>query len=340
MEIVQLEEKPADWDEEIKKFDSKTLFHETPWLEHIQSIHPKGKLTYFEIVDDGQRQGYLCALRVHKAILRIYGSPLGGTGTNYMGPVVNRDIDHDALAHALQTFIRRTPLSYLELANDVLDPEKMTSNGFELHPGVTHMLELPEEEEEAWDQLKSACRNRIRKAEKNQLEVEIIEDLSLADEYYEQFIEVYGKQGMITPFGPERPRSLMQYLVPAKRILPLRIRHNGETVATGLFPFDENSIYFWGAASWLRHQKLCPNELLHWEVIKFAISRKIPRYNMCGGTNRFKDKFGGADIPYNHYSLSSVPMMKQARKMYRSAHFMKLQAAGWLKTRGMKKKTG
>jgi lipid II:glycine glycyltransferase (peptidoglycan interpeptide bridge formation enzyme) len=200
------------------------------------------------------------------------------------------------------------------------------------------MLELPGNQEDAWSQLKSACRNRIRKAEKNQLVVEIVEDLSLADEYYDQFIEVYGKQGMITPFGPERPRSLMQCLVPAKRILPLRITHQGETVATGLFPFDENSIYFWGAASWLRHHKLCPNELLHWEVIKFAISRNIPRYNMCGGTSQFKDKFGGSDVPFNHYSLSSVPMMKQARNIYRTAHFMKLQAAGWFKTRGLKKK--
>ena len=61
---------------------------------------------------------------------------------------------------------------------------------------------------------------------------------------------------------------------------------------------------------------------------------------MCGGTNRFKDKFGGTDVQYNHYSLSSVPMMKQARKMYRSAHSIKLQAAGWFMTRGIKKKTG
>ena len=337
MEIVPLEKKPADWDEEISKFDSKTLFHETPWLEHIQSIHPKGRLRFFEIIEEGRRQGYLCALHVRKAVLNIYGSPLGGTGTNYMGPVVNRDIDQNSLAHALRTFTKRSPLTHLELTNDVLETEKMLSHGFELHPGVTHMLELSGNEGDAWSQLKSVCRNRIRKAEKNQLEVEVTEDLSLADEYYEQFIEVYGKQGMITPFGPERPRSLMQCLVPAKRILPLRIIHQGETVATGLFPYDENSIYFWGAASWLGHHKLCPNELLHWEVIKFAISRSIPRYNMCGGTSQFKDKFGGSDVPYNHYSISSVPMMKQARTLYSKAHFLKLQALGLFKTRGIKK---
>ena len=44
MEIEPPAEKPADWNEEIKNFYSKTLFHETPWLEYIQSIHPKGKV--------------------------------------------------------------------------------------------------------------------------------------------------------------------------------------------------------------------------------------------------------------------------------------------------------
>ena len=338
MDIVQLEEKPADWDKEILRYDTKTLFHETPWLEHIQSIHPNGKLTYFEITEDGQRLGYFCALRLRKALIQIYGSPLGGTGTNYMGPVVNRDTDQVSLVSALQAFVRRSRFTHLELANDWLNPETMLSNGFEMHPSVTHTIELPKDEGAAWDKLKSACRNRIRKAEKNGLEVKIVEDLSLANEYYDQFIEVYAKQGMVTPFGPDRPRSLMQCLVPAKRILPLRITHEDDVVATGLFPFDEKCIYFWGAASWLRFHKLCPNELLHWSVIKFAISRKIPLYNMCGGKSQFKAKFGGTDIPYNHYSQSSLPMMKQARKLYRSAHYKKLQVAGWFKTRGMKKK--
>ncbi len=143
---------------------------------------------------------------------------------------------------------------------------------------------------------------------------------------------------MVTPFGPDRPRSLMQSLVPANRILPLRIKCQDDVVATGLFPFDDNCIYFWGAASWLKYHKLCPNELLHWAVIKHAIAKGIPRYNMCGGTSQFKSKFGGEDVPNIRYSKSSLPMMKQARNLYRTIHFARLRAAGWLKTRGKNKK--
>jgi len=337
MEIVRLDCKPANWDEEIIRFDTKTLFHESSWLGHIQTINKGGKLEFFEIQDKGRNVGYLCAFVIKKAFIKVYGSPLGGTGTNFMGPVVNHDIDQHQLIKALYNLVKWPKFAHLELANEWFDIEIMRSQGFEIYSSVTHVVDLPDNEEEAWNNLKSSCRNRIRKAEKNGLKVEVVEDLSLADEYYEQFIEVYGKQGMITPFGPERPRSLMQCLVPANRILPLRISLEGEAVATGLFPYDGNCIYFWGAASWLRHHKLCPNELLHWEVIKHAIARGIPRYNMCGGTSQFKSKFGGADVPYNHYSKSSIPMMKQARKLYKKAHHVRLKVVGRLKVSGEKK---
>lgn len=331
MDILQLDQRPDNWDALIRDYDTCTLFHETAWLGHIQSIHPRGKLVWFAIRDNGEPLGYLCAQQIRKAFLHIYGSPLGGTGTNYMGPLVNEDTDQPALAVALRKLVLGTPVSHFEFANDWLQPDIMKSTGFEVHPGVTHVLELPPDEGKAWNQLKSTCRNRIRKGEKNRLQVEVAGDLSLADEYYDQFVEVYAKQGMVTPFDRERPRSLLKHLLPAGRILPLRVTHDGEVVATGLFPFDEKCIYFWGAASWLRHHKLCPNELLHWTVIKHAIARGIPEYNMCGGMNPFKDKFGGADVPYIHYSLSSLPMMKHARRLYRSTHFAKLQAAGWLR---------
>ena len=331
MEIVRLDGKPTNWDEEIKRFDTKTLFHESCWLEHIQTIHKQGQFEFFEIRQGEHKLGYFCAFIIKKVFIKVYGSPLGGTGTNYMGPVVNHDIDQAQLIEALQKGVMRSKFAHLELANDWLDDEIMSSYGFEVHPGVTHVVDLPKDVDGAWNNLKSACRNRIRKAEKNGLEVEVVEDISLADEYYEQFIEVYAKQNMVTPFGPERPRSLMQCLVPANRVLALRISHDGEVVATGLFPYDESCIYFWGAASWLKHHKLCPNELLHWEVIKHAIEKGIPSYNMCGGTSQFKSKFGGADIPYNHYSKSSLPMMKQARNLYQRAHYARLKLVGRLK---------
>jgi lipid II:glycine glycyltransferase (peptidoglycan interpeptide bridge formation enzyme) len=206
-----------------------------------------------------------------------------------------------------------------------LDQKVMAELGFSVYPGVTHLLKLPENEADTWNMLKSSARNRIRKAEDNSLVVEKATDDSIVKHFYEQFIEVYGKQGMVTPFSEDRPRSLFKHLYAAGALLPLFVKYKDEVIATGLFPYDEKCIYFWGAASWLKNQKLCPNELLHWHVIKFAVDNRIRAYNMCGGTSQFKNKFGGDDVPYMHYSKSALPFMQQARNWYKNRHFRALK---------------
>ena len=328
MDVIRLSERPSDWDSVIDRFDTKTLFHEGPWLDHVQTIHPRGRIEYFRIKDDGKTVGYFCALKIRKMLLSIYGSPLGGTGTNYMGPIVNKDTNQSKLIRALIELCMKRGIAHFELSHDWLDPAVMESHGFTVHKSVTHVCPLPTDEETAWSQLRSTCRNRIRNAEKNGLVVEMTDDPSIVDHYYAQLREVYANQGLIVPFGKDRPRSLFDHLLPADRIFPVWVKHQGTVIAAGLFPHDARCVYFWGAASWVRYQHLCPNELLHWTIMKLAIARGIPLYNMCGGTSRFKDKFGGSDVPYNHYSKSALPLLRRARQVYRSAHFLKLKMLG------------
>lgn len=325
--FVQLAARPTDWDELIRRYDTKTLFHESAWLDHVQSIYPGGRVVYFEIRDGGETLGYHCALRVTKLMVPIYGSPLGGTGTNYMGPLVSKEVDQRRLIRGLAALVGPRHCLHLELSHFWLDPGIMREAGFRVEPGVTHLIRLPATVEEAWGMLRSEARNRVRKAERNGVVVERADDPALADHFFAQFREVYGKQGMVTPFGPERPRSLFLHLHAAGRLLPLRVTKGGEVVATGLFPYDERCIYFWGAASSLKDHHLCPNEALQWEVIRFAVERGIPAYNMCGGTSQFKNKFGGEDVPYDTYHRSALPLMQVARRLYRERHFRRLRAS-------------
>jgi hypothetical protein len=284
--------------------------------------------------------GYFCTLKVRKMmLLSIYGSPLGGTGTNYMGPIVNKDADQSELISALIELCMKRGIAHFELSHDWLDPAVMESHGFTVYKGVTHVCALPTSEETAWSHLKSTCRNRIRNAEKSGLVVEMTHDPSIVDHYYAQLREVYAKQGMMVPFSKDRPRSLFEHLLPSNRIFPVWVKHQDMVIAAGLFPHDARCVYFWGAASWLRHQHLCPNELLHWTVMRLAISRGIPLYNMCGGTSQFKNKFGGSDVPYNNYSWSAFPFLRRARQMYRSAHFVKLKMVGRLRASSVRRKS-
>ncbi len=318
---------PAEWDRMIRGYRGRTLFHESSWHMHLRDIHPSARMRYFEILDGARLVGVHCGLHIYKFGLPIHGSPLGGTGTNYMGPLIDASVDVNLLPSMLKRLLGPLSALHLEVANWRLDSDSMANVGFEIHEDVTHLVPLPGNEDEAWGALKSSCRNRVRKAQQNGLTVRIAEDESVATRFFEQFVEVYAKQGMKTPFGVDRALSLYRHLSRADRLLPLEVTQNGRTLATGLFPYDDRCIYFWGAGSWLREQHLYPNELLHWEVIRFAVARGISAYNMCGGHSQFKDKFGGVDVKYRVYSISSVPGLKLARTLYRKWHFSRLKQA-------------
>jgi len=323
MRLEQYKERPANWDVLIKDYDSKTLFHETVWHDHILSIHRKSEMQYFSIHDDCGIVGYFCGLMVRKAIFKIMGSSLTGTGTNYMGPVVNSDIDQGKLIKAIDEVIKQNNIDYIELCNDVLNNEVLKEIDYHLSDGKTHKVNIADNEDGAFNNLKSVCRNRIRKGIKNGLKAEITSSREIVDIFYQQYIEVYGKQGRSLPFGIKRVNGLYDCLYPSGRLLTVWVKKGETVVASGLFPFDDNAIYFWGAASWLKYHKFCPNELLHWEVIKFAVKNGIKEYNMCGGHSQFKDKFGGSDVPHVKFVKTNSRLFDLLKFLYKKWYFLK-----------------
>lgn len=325
MRLVRLNGRPPDWNARIARYAQKTLFHETCWHDHVLDIHPGSRVEYFEIRDGASVVGLFCVQQMRKMMLPIWGSPMPGTGTNYMGPVFDAGVDARAVLRAVLTTARRGLVAHVELATEAIAPEQFAAEGVAVETSVTHLIPLAATEKAAWDALRGTARNRVNRAQKNGLVAETTDDPAIVEQFYEQFIEVYGKQGMVTPFGVERPRSLFSRLMPAGRLLPVRVKHGEEVIAAGLFPYDERTIYFWGAGSWLKDQHLAPNELLQWTVMRLAVERGVRAYNMCGGQSQFKDKFGGADVPYNLYNRSFLPLLGKARDLYRALHWRRLR---------------
>ena len=82
---------PQAWDEAIEAFDTKCLFHQSGWLRFIEETQGAKSLR-FRIAENENQHGYFVGLVVKKGPLKILGSPLPGWTTDYMGPVVNKDL--------------------------------------------------------------------------------------------------------------------------------------------------------------------------------------------------------------------------------------------------------
>jgi hypothetical protein len=318
LNVVRLPGRPAGWDRNIERYATKTLFHESGWLDFVQTIHPRSRIEYFELRQGGQAAGYFCAVRIKKVMsILVYGSPSPESGM-YMGPLVGDGVAQAEVVQALVRACRTNGISCLELANDWLDPQLMRRLGFRVSPNVTHICPLGRDEAAVWAALKGTCRTRIRKAMKSGLQAEITSDGAIVGDFYRFMTLALQRKGLRPQYGIERPRSLMACLTPADRLISVRVRFEGRAIGAAFYPHDTHSMYYWDGASDPAHLDLCPNELLHWTAMQEAIRRGILLFNIGGGPvpSRFTRKFGGGEVPYHSYRRNFIPFLETARNMY------------------------
>jgi hypothetical protein len=169
----------------------------------------------------------------------------------------------------------------------------------------------------------------VRKAIKCGLTVEDTHDPAIADEFYDQFLDLMTRKGLYPPYSRSCPRLLFQLLKPRDSLFALRVRGpKGDVLATGLFPHDDHTVYFWGGASRPDAATYSPNDLLHWTLMERAAACGLRLYNMSGA-GFFKKKFGGTLDEPKRWHKCYGPTARWARSGYASYAQQRLRLRGW-----------
>ena len=113
------EEQCARWEDLIAPCEATHLFHRGPWLDYLAASRGVD-IRLWAIRDRGATVGYFCGGLVRKGPFLVLGSPLKGWGTNYMGPVVNRNFEQTEFLLALDELSRREGVAMVELESPVL----------------------------------------------------------------------------------------------------------------------------------------------------------------------------------------------------------------------------
>lgn len=284
-------EQTARWDELITACAGREVFHSRAWLEYLAASRG-ADIRLWKISNGTAALGYFCAGGLKKGPFRILGSPLTGWGTNCLGPVFEGDGDHASFLEALDDVARAERIATIELESRVLSEKALEDAGYDPVGGWTYIVPL-RDPTAMWRAVDPTCRNRIRKATNAGLFVEDTDDPTFVEEYYKQYAGVMQHKGMPPHYPIDYPKLLFAHLKKADSLFAPRVKDpSGRVLATGLFPYDDRALYFWGAASTLDALHLCPNDLLHWTAMRFAAERGLLTYNMSGH-GRFKKKFGG-----------------------------------------------
>jgi len=321
-------EEQETWDARIAGFETAHLFHRRAWLDYLAESQGV-RIRHWAIREAGRTVGYFCAGIFRKGPFRILGSPLKSWGTNFMGPVVHSDFSAEAFLQSLDELAAREHIAMLEIENPILDPDLMAARGYHVRVDSTYIIDLtPDDENRVWERIDKKDHSTVRKARRLGLTVVESNDADMTDEYYDQFMEVMTRKGLFPPYGSDRPRLLFRHLYPKDMLLAVRVLSpEGQPIASGLFPHDDKTIYYWGGASRFAGRQYSANDLMHWFVMEWALNRGLTAYNMCG-PGKFKQKFGGTLVPIRRWQKYYSPMARLGRVAYASFHSMRIKMRG------------
>ncbi len=313
MKLERLDPGTVDW-AALDSFPDRVIFQTREWLEFVSRTQGAEPVVA-AVMEGGTAVGYFTGLVVKRYGMRILGSPLPGWTTGSMGFNLEPGASRRNAVRALVDF-SFGPLGCLhfELKDRQLAISDVDGLGFDATPKRTFEVDLAPSEDEMFARMTSACRRAIRKSIKEGVVVEPAIGVEFADEYYAELEEVFARQSLRPTYDVARVRELIRCLEPTGRLLLLRARSpGGQTIATGIFPAMNGVAYFWGGASWRRHQILRPNEAILWYAMRHWKAHGMTILDMGGGGD-YKRKYGPRELAVPFFRKARAPALMRLRE--------------------------
>ena len=288
---------PTAWDAIAARHPEGEVFHGAAWLAYLAATQG-AEPVIAEVLDAERPVGYFVGGVVRRYGVRILGSPLRGWATMYMGFLLEEGVDRRAAADALTRFaFRDLGCVHIELADRWMNPERMVGSGYAVETGRTFVVDLTSTEEEILGRMPRGTRYDIRRAGRRGLYAERVTEISFADDYYAKLTNVFARQGLTPTYRVDRVRELIRTMKPGGGLLLMRVRApGGDSLATVISVGRNETAVLWGAAFDRARADLRPNELMHWEAMRYWRSMGIVRYDMGGGGD-YKAQYGGIEMP-------------------------------------------
>ena len=278
----------AAWNAFVSQHPGALPAHQFVWRDFIAQTFGLEPI-YWMAREGGQVVGVApFFLRNHLGLgRRLTSIPYLNTG----GLLTTSDAARDALWNAIQRWATAHNVDRIELRS-----RKSPLPGFALRAGRSvSIIPLPSSEDEAWDNLRSSARNRIRKAQGAGLTAR--HGFAFLDGFYAAYVEnmrVLGAPPLAKKWFANLRDTLNPHLI--------ALEYEGDiVVGMILLNFRDGTENNW-TGSTLAARTLYCNDLLYWEAIRWAVGQNLRwldlgRSEAGGGHEKFKEKFGAVSQP-------------------------------------------
>jgi FemAB-related protein (PEP-CTERM system-associated) len=306
------------WDAYVNAFPGASNYHRFSWKRVIEkSFGHKG---FYLAARDAH--GVICGVLplVHMKSTLFGNFLVSLPFFNYGGLLCDNGTAEQALIAAAERIRGECGADFVELRH--------RENSIEGLPARTHkvtmILDLESEEDVQWKRFDAKVRNQVRKAEKSGLRA-VAGHLDLLNGFYDVFCRNMRDLG--TPvYCKEFFRNVLEIFPETSRIIS--VLKNGKTVASAILIWFRGTLEVPWASSVRDYREMCPNNLLYWESIRFAIRNGSLRFDfgrstLDEGTYRFKKQWGAQPVPLHWQYLmkdgNELPELNPANPKYRMA---------------------
>lgn len=307
MKVEYLTENDPRWDLYVKEHPWGTIYHTIAWKNIVENhFNKKTRYVYVENKDEIRA---VLPLVVFKS--KIFGAFIVSFPyVNYGGMLYSCEQSKNLLLEQAKQFLAVNLSEFIEFRTyqaDAFDLPVKTSK-------VTYYLSLPSDEDSLMKQFKSKLRSQIRRPIKEGMYSKVLGAEGLA-----AFYDIFAKKmrDLGTPvYSKLFFQTILDELPDHSNIMLVYTQQHIPVAAAFLINYKGMMEIPW-AATLREYDRLSPNMLLYYDVLKYAISRKchVFDFGRCtkdSGTYRFKKQWGGEEKTlYWYYLLNQGQSMPQ-----------------------------
>ena len=285
-----------EWDSIVERHAESSVFHSSNWA-HVLCRSYGHQARYLKIERGGQLAALVPLMEVNSPLTGRRG--VGLPFTDFCRPLLYQDMNFNDVRDAIFTEGVNRGWKHVEL-RDVQSPG-LTSNGNVLG----HALDLTPSLTEIFARFAGSVRTAIRKAEANEVAVQVGTDRSLLKEYYRLHVATRRRHGL-----PPQPWSFFgniesEIFARGRGFVVLASLAQKPVAGGVFFHSNRSSVYKFGASDPVGRQA-CANYLVLWSAIKRAREMGIPMLHFGRTENRnetlreFKQRWGTKEFPINY----------------------------------------
>ncbi len=294
-------------EQDYRKFllnqDSSNFFHRLEWKEILEGYY--NFKPYYLIAKDEQNQ--IKAILPLFYVKNLFGKRLESLPLSIYGGAVGKAEYIKYLIKEAFYLKKKLSCRYLIIKQHthLYDNIYQKNDMKKLRNKWTQIINIIDPEI-LWEEIYKSNRNAIRKAQKNNLKIEKINNIEKIDDFFELEIQTYKKIGLHafskdffkTLWGRLHSKGLMEIFI---------VKYKETPVASCLCYIHENKVIFAHANSDKKFLHLRPNNFLLWQVIKWCHKNNYSILDL-GATDDdnqglffFKSSFNSVNIPFAHY---------------------------------------